>query len=309
VFKNLKDQLLRALSQTGVGTVLVQEEIDRVVTQLVEYNNPLRQNFPRKGRGGSAWKLNQRTPGTTAAQFVADTDSFDESTGTYEQVSFAFETLGTQGKVTRKAQAIGQTYADILADEIEAKAEDFKDYEDWALFWADADNDNQWDGLNALCSSSNIVTTTTSSNGASVTLALMDEFLDSIRGNPSMILCSKKGRRRLSALLQSQQQFVNTIEIAGGFRVMTYDGIPILHSSNMPDILAFDGSDITSTTSGSLTAFFAVDTDKTFVGELTPLKTMPLAKTSSQFDLFDIYEDTTMVCRDPRSIAKLVGVL
>ncbi|GAH21237.1 unnamed protein product, partial [marine sediment metagenome] len=61
-------------------------------------------------------------------------------------------------------------------------------------------------------------------------------------------------------------------------------------------------------TDGHTASIYFVDSEQTWVGELTPVKVQPLAKTSSQFDMFDIYCDETLVVRDERANSKLVGI-
>ncbi len=316
------EELLRALTSTGAGSVLLQPEIDKVIQQLVDYRNPLRQQFSRKPGSGQAYILNRRTPGTTAADFVNDTDTIPEETGSYAQVSFPYKTLATQGKVTRFLQATGKSYSDVLRDELERKAEDFKDKEDYFFLWGQAVADTpisgmggvkQWDGINALATedATNIVAVTDSVNGADLTIAKMDEALERARLDPSnaIIISSFVGRRKLNALLQSQQRFNDKTEIRGGFRVQTYNDVPILTSTNIPDTLGFSGTDINSLSgTTATTALFIVDLGKTFISELTKLTVMPLAKTTSQHDLFDIFEDEVPVLRDPRGIIKVVGI-
>ncbi|GAH89346.1 unnamed protein product, partial [marine sediment metagenome] len=119
---------------TGPGAVLMQPVIDKVVAQLVDFRNPIRQNLPRKPGSGNAWILNRRTAATsTPAVWVNDTEEIVEDQGTYTQHSFHYKTLAARGKITRKLQAVGRTYADILADELEARSLEFKNTEDLAL--------------------------------------------------------------------------------------------------------------------------------------------------------------------------------
>jgi len=302
--------LKRALTESTIKNI-VPREVDKIIVQLVEYDNPLRKNLPRKKGSGAAYYVNRRTAATTSAVFVADTDDLTESTGTYAQAEFVYRTLGVQGKVTRKSQAIGANYVDLLAAEMEAKADEFRDKEEWAYLWGDHSSDsNAFDGLWKSCNSANKIAAGSSATGGDLTLDLMDQMLDAIRGTPKLIVCSKRSRRRLNALLQAQQQFVNTVEIKGGFRVMSYNGIPVLISSQIPDTCTVNAScsDISALTGGTLSAIFAVDTSKVFVAELTPLTVVPLAKTSSQYDAFDIICDETLVVTDDKAISMIVGV-
>jgi hypothetical protein len=312
------EELIRALNEANVGSVLKQPEVDKIVTQLVNYRNPLRQNFPRKQGSGSQWILDRRAPGSTPAAFVADTDDLTEDTGAYTQATFDYKTLATRGKVTRKSQAIGMTFGRILADEMERKAEDFKDKEDHALIWGQKaantpvtgiGGTKEFDGINFL--TGNTILVTTSINGDALTSTIMDKAIDDLRQPDQgsiIIIASFLGRRKLNALLQSQQRFVNEMEVKGGFKVISWNNIPIFTSTNIGDALQFNGSIINSLTGGSTTAIFVVDTSKVWVGELTPLSVLPLAKVSSQYDEFDIYEDQTVVCRDTQAISRIIGI-
>jgi len=302
--------LRRALTASDISNI-VPKEVSKVVEQLVEYHNPLRANLKRVKGSGAAYYVNRRTAATTAAVFVSDTEDFTESTGSYTQVTFTYKTLGVQGKITRKARAIGADYIDLLAAEMEAKAAEFKDKEDWAYIWGDSSTDsNAFDGIWKQCDSSNVIAPASTSSGGALTLDLLDQAIDAVRGNPDLIICSKRTRRRINALLQAQQQFVNVTEVKGGFKVITYNGIPVLVSSNIPDTIQVnaDCSDIVSLTAGTLSALFVLDTSKVFVAELTPLTVEPLGKTSSQYDAFDIYCDEVLVVTDTKAIAAIIGI-
>ncbi len=304
-------QIERVLDDSGAGAVLVQPEIDSVVAQLVEYKNPLRANLPRKPGSGQSWLLNRRSaPGTTPAEWVADTGTTVEDNGTYARVTFTYRTLLAEGRVTRKLQAEGATYTDILADEMEARVNDVADTEENALLIGNnTGNTAQPDGLCVLIPVGQCVMTTDQTGGEAMTLADLDELVDTCRYNPDMLIMSKRSRRQINALLQSDQQFVNMVEVQGGFKVMSYNQIPIYISTRMVDTKNFNGAIHTAETGGSNSEIYAVDSEHTWVGELTPITMAPLARTSSQFDAFHIYEDIVLVVRDAAANAKLIGIL
>ncbi len=106
------EQLKKALDTANAGNILQQPLVDRVLQELIEINNPLRQNLPRKPGSGAAWILNQRTSRGTAAAFVDDTDEPTETQGAYNQKLFPYKTIIQRGKVTRKLQAIGKSLLD-----------------------------------------------------------------------------------------------------------------------------------------------------------------------------------------------------
>jgi len=300
----------RALASSGAGAVLVQPVVDQVIANLVTYDNPLRANLPRRPGSGQAWLLNRRSaPGTTPASWVADTDTLVEDNGTYARSTFTYRTLAARGKVTRLLQATGRTYMDILAEEMEYRAEDLGNTEDQAwLIGNNTDDSNQPDGLCVLIAAATCVLTTTATAGEAPTLEEIDETIDACRYNPNMIICSKRTRRQMQTILRANQIIVEEVEVNGGFRLMSYNGIPIFVSSNMTDTKTFDGSVISAETGGSISELYVVDTARTWIGELTPLTMAPLARTSSQFDQFDLYEDVVMVVRDAAANAKLIGL-
>jgi len=298
---------------TGTGTILMQPVIDKVVAQLVDYRNPIRQNLPRKPGSGNAWILNRRTAAaTTPARWVLDTDELVEDEGSYAQVEFYYKTLAARGKVTRKLQAVGRTYADILADELEARALEFKNREDLALTTGAttaSTTTREFQGLKFLIPDSQGVVCAAAAVGGTLTLALLDETIDKCVGTPDMMIMSKKVRRIVNALLQANQRYIETKAVKGGFKLLAYSEIPIYTSNNMVNTQAVGaGGTVSGETGGSTSSIYFVDTEHTWVGELTPVKVQPLAKTSSQFDKFDIYCDETLVVRDYRANSKLVGI-
>jgi HK97 family phage major capsid protein len=304
----------RSIAETNVDGVLEQPAVQKDITALVDHLNPLRQSIPRKPGSGTEWLLNRRTAGSTVGAFYADTDTITEDTSTYARASFPYKTLATQGKVTRKAQAEGRSYTDILMDEITAKVDDFRDLEDQKLVNGDTGNDaNSFEGIWELIPDTQMVAMTSAIGGTEVTLSKMDEFIDTNLGNVNMLLCSRAFRRQLESKLQSQQRFVNETEIAGGFRVMTYMGIPVLPTTSIPNTVYYNGS-VTPTNSnfvggtGATSVVLAVDFQHLWVGELTPFTVLPLAKASSQYDTFDMFEDITVVLNNTKKISALYNV-
>jgi len=300
----------RALNSSNAGAVLVQPIVDTIIANLVEYNNPLRANLPRKSGSGQAWLMNRRTaPGTTPADWVADTDTPVEDNGTYARTTFTYRTLVARGQVTRKLQATGRTYTDILAEEMELRVDDVGDTEDQAwLIGNNTGDSDQPDGLCVLIAAGQCVATTTANGGQAVTLDKVDEAIDKCTRDPDMLIGSKRTRRQMETLLRANQMTVNQVEVNGGFRLLSYNGIPVYVSSNMVDTKTFDGSDTTSETGSNTSELYCVDTEHTWVGELTPMTMAPLARTTSQNDQFDIYEDVVLVVRNNQANAKLIGI-
>lgn len=294
------EQLKKALNMANVGQVMQQPLVDQVLQELIEVNNPLRQNFPRKPGTGSEWILNQRTSRGAGGSFVDDTDEPVETQASYVQKKFPYKTIIQRGKITRKLQAVGKSLLDIEAEEVQNALQAVRDAEEDALINGDSSaNPKQFNGLRKLIPSGQTIQA--GPNGAPLSLDLMDAVVDLNRGNPNMIIMSKRANRKLNSLLQAQQRFVDTVEVQGGFRVQVYNGLPIFRSIFVSDAQ-------TQGTNEEATDIFVLDTSSIWVGELTSIKMVRLAQKSSQFSEFDIFEDLTLVVANDIKASRLAGV-
>ena len=302
--------LRKSLEEADISSLFKDREIDKVLVQLVDFLNPVRQSIDRRPGSGEGFLVRKRAPGLTAATDVNDTDTFVEEVGAYTEVFSPYKTIGTQGKVSRRVQKTGRSVADLLREEMESKAREVRDAEETRIFFGNhpVTNGKQWQGLAKIMEDNQgqIVALTSSALGADITLESLDEAIDKNIGNPGLIVTSRAGRRKINAALQAQQRFIDRTEIAGGFRVTTYNDIPVVPSTNIPDTLLVDAAgSVTSLTGGSTTAIFMIDLQDVFMSVLTELTMMPLARISSQFETFDIFMDETLVVRDNRHVSML----
>lgn len=294
------EQLKKALNLANAGGSLQQPLVDQVLQELIEVNNPLRQNLPRKPGSGSDWILNQRTSRGAGGAFVDDTDEPVETQASYVQKKFPYKTIIQRGKVTRKLQAVGKSLLDIEAEEVDNALQAVRDAEEDAIINGDsAVNPKQFNGLRKLIAGGQVVVA--GANGAPLSLDLLDSAIDLNRGNPGMLIMSKKANRKLNSLLQAQQRFVDTMEVKGGFRVQVYNGIPIFRSIFVSDAQV-------QGTANNATDIFVLDTSAVWIGELTALRMLRLAQKSSQFSEFDIFEDETLVLANDIKASRLAGV-
>jgi len=308
----------RAINVSNAGSVLLQTFINRVVQQLSLREFGVQAVLDRRPGSGNASYVNRRTVGSTGGAWVADTASLTEETGSYAQTSFTYRTLATRGKVTRKLQATGRSYGDVLAQEISGKAEDFAAALESALIIGDTNASAvQLNGLLTLVSNvgANAVTSITdAAGGDSLTLAKLDTTIDQVKGSAArsdlVIVGSFNGIRKVNAALQSQQRFMDTTEVAAGFRVRTYDGIPLVVSTAMPNALVVTsgGAAVKAFSGGSSTALAVINKRYMWIEELTPTTVMPLAKDSSQYDQFDMFWDGALTLSNTKGAALLVGI-
>ena len=336
---------------SGEGAVLLQKYIDRVVQFLTLREMGLLAVMDRKEGSGPAAYVNQRTSGAGGGWYQDDggepSGVSELSVGTFAQKDFPYKTLITRGQVSRKLQAIGQSYIDILAMEMAGKAEDFASSLEngliYGTFGVGAGNEPM--GLLTLLENANLagsVTPTAESDGEHIknncagqtdtnkwranyplSLANLDATIDAVKGSANrsdlVIVGSFAAIRQVNAALQAQQQFVNEVEIAAGFRVRTYDGIPLVVSSEMKDNMVFQGGTkglysghVASLNGGAGTALgtqlFVINRRHVFISELTPTTVMPLAKDTSVVDKFDMYWDGAPVLANPYGMGILSNI-
>ncbi len=161
----------------------------------------------------------------------------------YARASKSMKYLYTRGEVTGPMQEAAGSLFDALASEVEAHTQAMVEKLSTDLATANG-------GSNDITGILYQITTDTSMGDQSVvnktgtlTLAMIDEAVDAVAGNPNTILTSKPVRRKINSLLSAQQVFQNSTEIRAGFRVSTYDDLPILTDAHWQDdakILIFD---------------------------------------------------------------------
>lgn len=325
---------------SGNGSVLLQKYIDRVVQFLTLREMGLLAMLDKRQGSGPAAYVNRRAAGTGGAWIDDDGSTTASSAdGTFTQASFDYKTLVTQGTVSRKLQAIGQSYIDILAMEMAGKAEDFSAALEDGIIYGDFAQDTSTEpmGLLTLLENANRASASSTADGdhiinnctgqtASsdlhyvfpVSLANLDAAIDAVKGSAMrsdlMIVGSFAAIRQVNAALQSQQQFVNEVEVAAGFRVRTYDGIPLVVSSAMKDTLKFDSDTtgesghVSALTGGTGTQLFIINKRHVFLSELTPTTVLPLAKTTSTLDKFEMYWDGAPVLANTYGMSILSNI-
>src|SRR5216684_1117655 len=181
--------LKKSLEEADLSGLYFDRTIDRMLVELMDFQNPFRQMLRRQPGAGASYMVRTRTPGVTAGTDVNDTDTFVEDTGSFGDVNYPYITMGTQGKVSRRVQKTGRLITDLLAEEIEAKAREMRDFEEQRTFWGNgfATNSKQLLGLNYQMDNhtGQIVALTNTGTGVDLTLTKIDQVMDLVvTGSP-----------------------------------------------------------------------------------------------------------------------------
>lgn len=298
------DELSKALDFASGSGVLTQPKVDKVIADLLDHNNPIRQNLPRKPGEGEAYLWNEKSAQSSGGGFVNDTEEPQYAGFTKARKTSSYKTIMERGKVTQFMIDTGRSYRNLLSDEIEDVTLLVKDTEENALVNGDAStNPKEYSGLRKLISGVSGQEISMGTDGAVLTLKKLDETFDAILGRANMLICSKRTSRKLNSLLQSQQRFINVMEVKGGFKVPSYNDAPIYKSIYISDTQ-------TQGASGAVCSdLFVVDNTYVWVDVLSDVRFVQLAKVSSQFDHFDIREELTLVVKNAkRGLARLYGI-
>lgn len=235
----------KALDLASTGAYLIPEVVDNAIRDYAT-KEPVLANIVNRVPWATNTYFIRRRDALPTASWSTDGGSLPAaSQSTYAKVSKTVAYLYTRGEVTGPMQRAAGSLYNALALEVEAHSRALieklstdiatatggSDDITGILHQIDTDDSMNWGSTG---------TGVVSGGAATLSLAKIDEAIDAARGEVDLMITSRAVRRKINALLQAQQQFVDRTEVAAGFRVLSYDGLPIvtdLHWETNTDIL------------------------------------------------------------------------
>jgi HK97 family phage major capsid protein len=173
---------------------------------------------------------------------------------TYGRLSKTMKYLYTRGDVTGPMIQAAGSYFDALGSDIEDHGQAMVERLSTDIATANGGQEDLTGILYQVTDDSSIYTAAggagavVDGGNAPLTLNMLDRAIDAaasvgLGGSPGMLVTTRPVMRHINSLLQAQQRFANETEIAAGFRVFTYDGLPIIVDNHWQDnakILVFD---------------------------------------------------------------------
>lgn len=262
----------RALYTLNTGAYLIPEVVDPVIRDYIWRATPLLNVVTHKPWPTQTYMIRKRT-GVPTSTWAADGASLPSATNSaYAKVTKTVKFLYTRGEVTGPMIAASGGVVNALQEEIRVSSREIARKLTADMVTGDASPAEEIDGI-----INQIYSGTPGDEGGTLDyssgqlkLVYLDEAIDASLGEANVIVCGRKVKRKINSLLQAQQRFNDTIEVGGGFRVPTYDGIPIITDLNWEtntDILLFNREE----------AKLLVNQDFTY---------SPLAKTKDSEDYF-----------------------
>ena len=196
------------------------------VIETVINDSPVLQRMPFIEIVGNGLTYNRENVAATAG-FYAVGDTWSESTPTFTQVTAALKILGGDADIDNYLARTRSNVQDLEAAVVAMKAKAVQQQFDSTFINGDTGVDaDASDGIDALCTVGQTVSMGT--DGAALTLAKLDELIDTVRGGkPDMLLVSRRTRRALSALSRATGGVVEQDRNEFGRMVQYYDGIPV----------------------------------------------------------------------------------
>jgi hypothetical protein len=278
------------------------------VVEIFASTNPIFQYMPFQNIAGAAYVYNreQTLPGIA---FRGINESYDESTGVINQLSDPLKIVGGDLDIDAAliAWSAGSNDTRAIHDAMKVKALSLTHLK--TVFDGDSTaNVKEFDGLNARLTGNQVIGAGT--NGAVLTLEMLDSLCDAVAGSPTLLLMNKPLRQKIRQLARS----VNALTIAKddlGREVDMYYGVPfaiVEEDATGADILGFDETQGTATNTGSIYAvklgagaMFGAQTAPISVRDLGELQSKPAFRTR-------VEHYSTIVLEHPKAAARLKGI-
>jgi len=216
---------------------LSNDMVQRGVIETILEESPMLRVMPFLEVEGNSFKYTQENT-LGGASFYPVNGVWSEAAATFTQKTANLAILGGDADVDNFVQRARSNVNDQRAIQTMLKAKDVARKWEQTVITGDASADaNAFDGLKVLFPStgSSGQVMTPAAAGGSLTLALLDQLLDLVKGGkPDVLLMSKRTRRKLKSLLTSSTHYVETGDNLGR-QILFYDGIPVLASDFIAD--------------------------------------------------------------------------
>ncbi len=209
--------------------------LQRGVIETVVKESPILQRLPWMTIEGNSYRYTQENT-LGSADFYGVNATWTESTATFTQQSASLAILGGDADVDNFIQRTASNIQDQRAIQVAKKAKSVaQKFEETFIYGDTAFDPNAFNGIGKLISNPDQLVTA-GANGASLTLAMLDDLVDRVKGGkPDILLMSKRTRRKLKSLLSASTHYLERGESSFGRQVLLYDGIPVEVSDYLLD--------------------------------------------------------------------------
>lgn len=229
--------------------------LQRGVIETFARNSAVLELLPFMEIQGNSYKYNQEQtlPGVG---FRGVNQAYTESAGVVNQLSEGLVIAGGDVDVDRFIVQTRGNVNDQRAIQTQMKVKALSLTWTKTFFKGDVGSDvNSFDGLQKRLTGNQVISAGT--DGAPLTIPMLDELIDAVEGEPDVIFCSKTMRREIKKIIQSHNGYSEGDKDAFGRPVMTYGGIPIRvieTDATGAEILGFDETQGSASNTASIYA-------------------------------------------------------
>ncbi len=231
------------------------------VVETIVKDSPVLQQFPFIEIVGNGLTYNREKTLPTI-DFYDVGDTWSESTPTFDQVTATLKIMGGDADIDNFLKATRSNIQDLEAAVIELKAKAVRHkFEESFIYGDTAANPKQFDGLRKLidtaAESDQVIAADVT--GATLTLSMLDELIDAVKGGkPDILVMSRRSRRKINALVRAAGGMMETDRDRWGNFIHLWNGITIGINDWVLDTHTLDDSLETGTTGGTCSTIYAV---------------------------------------------------
>ena len=204
------------------------------VIETIIQDSPILQTLPFIEITGNGLTYNRENTNPNATFFNVG-DTWTEGTPTFTQINADLKIIGGDADIDNFLLTTRSNIQDLQSAVVSLRAKAVQQkFEDTFVNGDTAVDTKSFDGIDKLTTGGQSITMGV--NGATLTLAKLDELIDTVKGGPpQMLLMSKRTRRGLNALARSSGGFLETDRNEFGQMVQFYDGVTIGVSDYVSD--------------------------------------------------------------------------
>ncbi len=189
-------------------------------------------------------------------------DTWAESTPTFAQVTATLKIMGGDADVDNYLKSTRSNIQDLETAVIEQKAKALRHtFEEYFIYGDSATSSKQFDGIRKLidCTTASDQVVAAGASGATLTLAMVDQLIDAVKGGkPDLLLMSRRSRRKIQSLARAAGNNLQVGEGILGQQVQLYNGVPVGASDWVLDTHTVSSSVETLTTGSVCSTIYAL---------------------------------------------------
>jgi HK97 family phage major capsid protein len=204
------------------------------VIETIVQDSPILQTLPFIEIVGNGLTYNRENTNPNATFFDVG-DTWSEATPTFTQITTTLKIVGGDADIDNFLLTTRSNIEDLQAAIVRLKAKAVQQkFEDTFINGDTSVDTKSFDGIDKMTTGGQAASM--GANGASLTLAKLDELIDLVKGGPpAMLLMSKRSRRSLNNLARGSGTFLQTDRNEFGQMVQFYDGVPVGVSDYISD--------------------------------------------------------------------------